>query len=315
MLLAVATFSFFVSLFSSEPNGWLTGVSIYIAVFFMTLISTVCNYGKENQFKNLLAQIHAEQATVIRGQYGVSSQIPVSDIVVGDILLLQQGDRVPADCLLIQEMDMTVNEKEFFPEQTHFAVKQCATGENHYDNPDMILLQGSLIMSGTGRAVVLAVGERTRREMELTDQKLETGNQVTPTQERLEAFADLLSKYATYAAFAVLLILSVYELLQIILGSKDFISSSTLFTLIENIQITISLLIVCVPEGLPLAVSMSMAFSIDKLIEDNLLIKQLDSLETSGSVLDILTGKTSTLTKGKLKVESIYAGMSLHTSD
>lgn len=77
-------------------------------------------------------------------------------------------------------------------------------------------------------------------------------------------------------------------------------------------QITIALLIVCVPEGLPLAVSMSMAFSIDKLIEDNLLIKQLDALETSGSVLDILTGKTSTLTKGKLKVESIYAGMSLH---
>lgn len=65
-------------------------------------------------------------------------------------------------------------------------------------------------MSGTGRAVVLAVGERTRREMELTDQKLETGNQVTPTQERLEAFADLLSKYATYAAFTVLIILSVY---------------------------------------------------------------------------------------------------------
>lgn len=88
MLLIVATFSFFVSLFSNEPNGWLTGVSIYIAVFFMTFISTVCNFGKENQFKNLLAQINAEQATVVRGQYGVSSQIPVSEIVVGDILLL-----------------------------------------------------------------------------------------------------------------------------------------------------------------------------------------------------------------------------------
>jgi P-type E1-E2 ATPase len=153
-------------------------------------------------------------------------------------------------------------------------------------------------MSGEGRAVVLAVGPRTRREQELTDQKLEMGNQVTPMQEKLEDFADLLSKYATYAAFTVLFILSVYELLQIMFGSSDFISSQTLFTLIDNIQITIALLIVCVPEGLPLAVSMSMAFSIDRLIEDNLLIKELNSLETSGSVLDILTGKTSTLTNG-----------------
>ena len=117
-------------------------------------------------------------------------------------------------------------------------------------------------------------------------------------QEKLEDFADLLSKYATYAAFTVLFILSVYELLQIMFGSSDFISSQTLFTLIDNIQITIALLIVCVPEGLPLAVSMSMAFSIDRLIEDNLLIKEINSLETSGSVLDILTGKTSTLTNG-----------------
>lgn len=108
---------------------------------------------------------------------------------------------------------MTVDEKEIFPTQTHFATKQCSTGENHYINPDPILLQGSLIMSGEGRAVVLAVGPRTRREQELTDQKLEMGNQVTPMQEKLEAFADLLSKYATYAAFTVLFILSVYELL------------------------------------------------------------------------------------------------------
>ena len=86
-------------------------------------------------------------------------------------------------------------------------------------------------------------------------------------------------------------------------GGAELISSQTLFILIENIQTTIALLIVCVPEGLPLAVSMSMAFSIDRLIEDNLLIKELNSLETSGSVLDILTGKTSTLTQGELRVD------------
>ena len=96
------------------------------------------------------------------------------------------------------------------------------------------------------------------------------------------------------------------------IGETLFISSTSLFTLIANIQTTIALLIVCVPEGLPLALSMSMAFSIDRLIEDNLLIKNLEALEISGSLLDIMTGKTQTLSEGNLKVQQIVAGMNMH---
>lgn len=106
----------------------------------MTTVQSVCNFGKESQFKNLHKQIQAEQAKVIRGQYGVSNTIPVKDLVVGDIVLLQQGDRVPADCMLIQEMDMQVDETEFYPERKEWATKQCSNGENHYDNPDAFLL-------------------------------------------------------------------------------------------------------------------------------------------------------------------------------
>lgn len=109
LLLIVATFSFIVSFFANETNGWVPGVSIYIAVLFMSTITTICNFGKESQFRNLYAQIQAENATVVRGQYGISTQVPFKEIVVGDILLLKQGDRVPADCLLIQEMDMQVD--------------------------------------------------------------------------------------------------------------------------------------------------------------------------------------------------------------
>jgi Ca2+-transporting ATPase len=140
-------------------------------------------------------------------------------------------------------------------------------------------------MSGAGRAVVLAVGENTRHEMELTDSDLQAADsQKTAMTEKLEEFGDLLSKYAKFAAILILVILTVYQFMYILIGSTEFISGTSLFTLIDNIQITIALLIVCVPEGLPLAVSMSMAFSIDRLIDDNLLIKNLEALETSGSV-------------------------------
>lgn len=88
LLLLVATFSFVVSFFANEANGWVPGVSIYIAVLFMSTITTICNLGKQSQFKSLHMQIQAEQVTVVRGQYGVSTQIPVKDLVVGDIVLL-----------------------------------------------------------------------------------------------------------------------------------------------------------------------------------------------------------------------------------
>jgi P-type E1-E2 ATPase len=171
-------------------------------------------------------------------------------------------------------------------------------------------------MSGAGRAVVLAVGENTRHEMELTDSDLQAADsQKTAMTEKLEEFGDLLSKYAKFAAILILVILTVYQFMYILIGSTEFISGTSLFTLIDNIQITIALLIVCVPEGLPLAVSMSMAFSIDRLIDDNLLIKNLEALETSGSVLDILTGKTQTLSTGKLKVEQVFTGMTMFRTD
>lgn len=122
-------------------------------------------------------------------------------------------------------------------------------------------------MSGTGKAVVLAVGERTRHQMELTEIELEQGDsQKTPMTEKLEEFGDLLSKYAKFAAVFILIVLTIYQLMYVLIGDTLFISGASLFTLIENIQTTIALLIVCVPEGLPLAVSMSMAFSIDRLI-------------------------------------------------
>ena len=100
-----------------------------------------------------------EQVLVLRGQYGLAVTTFVSDVVVGDIVLLNSGDRVPADCLIIEEMDMKVDERIYYPEKKDPQEKQASQdgGNNHLQNPDPILLAGSLIMEGSGKAVHFAV--------------------------------------------------------------------------------------------------------------------------------------------------------------
>ena len=130
-------------------------------------IQALCDYARELSYYHLRQdEAMSEQVQVVRGQYGLAHNSFVSDLVVGDIVLLAAGDRVPADCLLIEEMDMWVDERIYYPERPNLAEKQASQdgGKNHLENPDPVLLAGSLIMSGFGKAVVLAVGKNTLRE-------------------------------------------------------------------------------------------------------------------------------------------------------
>ena len=109
LLLVFALLQFIASFYSVEAYAYLQSISVAFAVLFAALIASLCDYGKERQFLNLQAEIINEQCTVLRGQYGTSSDILVSELCVGDVVVLEAGDRVPADCLLIQEMDMFVD--------------------------------------------------------------------------------------------------------------------------------------------------------------------------------------------------------------
>lgn len=118
----------------------------------------------------------SEKVEVLRGQYGTSQTILNSDLVVGDIVLLSEGDRVPADCLLIEEMDMFVDQKQIFPaeEGAEMKEKQCSNLDIEMDkvsNPDPILYQDSIVMRGQGKAVVLAVGKHTLKEREISEER------------------------------------------------------------------------------------------------------------------------------------------------
>jgi len=142
-------------------------------------------------------------------------------------------------------------------------------GANHLDNPDPILLSGSLIMAGNGKAVVLAVGENTLRETELIKDELTIGREKTPLMTKLETLGDIFKKWAMIFAAAAFLLFTIFWLCNILFGEGEkLVSNPSLMKLVKNLILALVLLIVCVPEGLPLAVSIAVAFSTGNLKDE-----------------------------------------------
>jgi len=123
----------------------------------------------------------------------------------------------------------------------------------------------------------------------------------------LTNLSQVIGVWVSLGTFAVFCGLSAFWLINVLFGQLTLVSSASLFTILENVQVSIALLIACIPEGLPLATSIAMAFSIDRLKQDNLQVKDLASLESAGLVTEVVTGKTGTLTGGYLTVQSAYA--------
>lgn len=172
--------SLVIGFFNDQSQGaWIEGVSIMAACAFITMLSSLCNWGKEKQYLKLHDEIKNEEVSVIRGQYGLSQVSRVSDIVVGDVILIEAGMRIPADCVLIEGMDITIDESMY---QLGFSTeKSISKGfDHHRSNPDPFLLSRSLVQSGSGRAVVCAVGNSTRWFFEHPVEDLEDDNNLTP---------------------------------------------------------------------------------------------------------------------------------------
>jgi len=305
--------------FFSDSVTWVDAVSILFAVLFAGLIQTFCDWGKEKQFLLLQEEIKNDKVNVLRGHMGTSQTIFCKDVVVGDVVLLGEGDRVPADCMLIAEMDMKVDQKQFFPDMlgSEMAPKQCSYGNEENDiekNPDNILLQDSIVMSGSGKAVVLAVGKHTLKEKEIKEElgsdknALQIEKTQTPFQKKLETLAEIIGTYAKMVCIASVFLFAIVWILHVMIGEgRKLVDDESIKQAIDLACTVAALLAVCIPEGMPLVISMAMAFSVQSLKKENLLIKNLDGLETSGQLVDVVTGKTATLTEGEMQVEVVHS--------
>ncbi len=208
--------------------------------------------------------------------------------------------------MVIDGQDLAVDETKYYGESPEFRSKekQAANEDNYQQGPDPFILSDSLIVSGVGRAVVCAVGASSRRGVQA--EKLDTTSQ-TPLQVKLDNMAGTFTKWGIIASGAILIAGLVNLILSITAdGDWKFFSSQTLSKLAEIFTLAIIIVIVAVPEGLPMTITLSLAYSVMRMKDDGVLVKNLNSPEEMGGIDEVCTGKTATLTKNDMKVHAFY---------
>ena len=318
ILLWAGLFTFFVGIYTYYENDHskselYEALSIFFAVLFISTFTAGTQKLQNKQFLKLHDEFKNEEVAVIRGQNGLSASCRVTELVVGDLIIVESGMRVPVDCVLIRGHDITVDEALYCEDKETIVPKSLSLGtledNNHTENPDPFLLSQSLVLSGQGVAVVCCVGKSTLISSIEGEKELDSGDaDFTPLQQKLDNIAQQLGNWGYAAGFVVFVATCAYYLVKVTFTSQKVFDTTTLTQVLENFTLAVAVIIVAVPEGLPLSISIAMAFSVDKLMKEKLLIKQLSASESMGSVTEICTGKTATLTENKMRVHAFYTG-------
>lgn len=275
-------------------------IGIIVALVLATSIAFFLERSNEKTFQSLNVANDDTPVKVVRNNN--VCQVPRKDIVVGDIVLLEAGEEIPADCELLESLNLNVNESSLTGEL------QCAktTNEAHFDSeatfPSNHIMKGTIILEGNCTAKVLKVGDATESGKVFEAAQVEEGGS-TPLSEELDGLADLITK-ASYV-FAALIVIGRIGL-YFWMGNADFSTGDGwvgfVTYLLNTVMIAVTLIVVAVPEGLPMSVTLSLAFSMRKLMKENTLPRTMHSCETMGATSVICTDKTGTLTQNRMQV-------------
>jgi len=282
-----------------EPKvHWIEGVAILISVFIVITAGSINDYQKEKQFRALNAKKDDRKVKALRG--GESVMISVFDVQVGDVLLLEPGDLLCADGIFIQGHNLKCDESA--------ATGESDTIEKAHDK-DQFILSGSKVTEGVGSFLVTAVGTNSFHGK--TMMSLRTEDEDTPLQVKLNALAEKIAVIGTAAAVLMFCILIVKYIIQICTGKIPDEEKKFAPVLSEIVKIFISaitVVVVAVPEGLPLAVTLALAFATTRMLKDNNLVRVLNACETMGGATTVCSDKTGTLTQNKMTVVKGVAG-------
>lgn len=279
-------------------------IGIIVALILATSIAFVLEQRNEKTFQSLNVANDDTLVKVIRNNN--VCQVPRKDIVVGDIVLLETGEEIPADCELLQSLNLNVNESSLTGEL------QCAktTDEACFDKeatyPSNQIMKGTIILEGYCVAKVTKVGDATESGKVFEAVQVEEGGK-TPLSEELDKLADLITR--TSYVFAVLIIIGRIGI-YFYMGNADFSTGEGWINFVtyvlNTIMIAVTLIVVAVPEGLPMSVTLSLAFSMKKLMKENTLPRTMHSCETMGATSVICTDKTGTLTQNRMLVADTH---------
>ena len=290
ILVVAAVVSLVVGLYDDPATGYVEGVAILAAVLIVSVVTAVNDYEKERQFRALSKANDDILILVVRD--GKEQRISIEDLVVGDIIHLEAGDRIPCDGVLLKCDGFEVDESALTGEPIDIA-------KNLTDNP--FVLSGCTATAGSATLVAMAVGMES--QWGVIKAHLEKEQDQTPLQEKLDDMAALIGNVGMASAAATFVAMMVIKLYV----KPDHLADVSAWShALDAFIIGVTIVVVAVPEGLPLAVTISLAFSTQKMLQDQNLNRHLTACETMGNATNICSDKTGTLTENRMTVVRGY---------
>ena len=279
-------------------NNFIETIGIFIAIFLATAIGFYFELDAAKKFE-VLNTLEEEQLVKVR-RNGVVEEVMRKDIVVGDVILIETGDEIPADACLVEAIDLQVNESSLTGEPITTKHVEITPSKGTEAYPPNVLLRSSMVMSGRGTAVVTAVGDETEigkvsyKSTELTFTK-------TPLSIQLSKLAKVISKIGVTVAVLAFVVFLVHDILvNPIWQTNHYLDM--LEVVLHYFMFSVTIIVMAVPEGLPMAVTLSLALNMRRMLKSNNLVRKLHASETMGAVTVICTDKTGTLTQNKMQV-------------
>ena len=279
---------------------WFETAGIAVAVFLATFVSALSEYGSDAAFRRMQAEAAAVTCRV-RRDGGQQYTVPADDVVCGDLVLLQAGERIPADGFL-RTGSLEVDQSALTGESRE--VRKRPQAENSAADPSGLLFRGSVVLSGEGVMEVTAVGGGTMyggmaRQMQEAPRE-------SPLHVRLEALARALSRLGIGAA--ALVAASDLSLSLLVQGGWAQGPAAVLQHLLHAVTLAVTVLVVAVPEGLPMMITVVLSSNLVRMLRDHVLVRRLTGMETAGSMNILFTDKTGTLTCGRMAADTVFAG-------
>jgi Ca2+-transporting ATPase len=295
ILIVAAIVSLVIGIYDNPATGYVEGMAILAACLIVSVVTAINDYQKESQFRELSDVNDEIDVIVLRS--GKVEKIPVADLVIGDLVCLEAGDSIPCDGVLVNYDGLEVDESTLTGEPEDI--------DKDAEN-DPFLLSGCTAIAGSARFVAIAVGKNS--QWGVIKSHLEKEQEETPLQEKLDDMAATIGYVGMGAAAATFIAMM---FIKIVVNPEYLQDISAFHHALDAFIIGVTIVVVAVPEGLPLAVTISLAFSTKKMLADQNLIRHLAACETMGNATNICSDKTGTLTENRMTVvRGIFANKS-----
>lgn len=295
-ILLVAAFISLILAFIEK--NYMETIGIFVAVFLATTVGFYFERDAAKKF-NLLTALSEEQPVKVR-RNGKVMEIPRHDVVVGDVVLVEVGDEVPADGELIVCNDLQINESTLTGEPV---TEKSLEGGGDGAYPRNVILRSTMVMNGRGEFVVTSVGDATEIG-KVAKKSTEQTSVETPLHMQLDKLAKMISKVGSVVSVAAFFIFLIHDILtNPAWGGKDYFYLAEI--VLKYFMMAVTLIVMAVPEGLPMAITLSLALNMRRMLKSNNLVRKLHACETMGAVTVICTDKTGTLTQNKMQVSAL----------